>query len=193
MGAALGLETLEFLDAVELGFAGGVDAALEADLVLGGVAEGFAEFVLVAVGMEVGLHFVFEEVGFDAEEALEEPGVADDAVEDGALHGGGGLVVAVEGVGEVFEGVFVFAGDDGEFGIDAGLERVQARDGLTCVGGGAGGFLCVFAVGFDLFLSGHGGDLPSAGEDAYDTIGSIAILRGMGGREVSGLGSLKDF
>ncbi len=76
------------------------------------VDEGFAGRVsLAGVGSVVDL--VIEDFGIDAGEAGEEPGVADDIVEEGALDGGLGRVIAVEGFGEEDEFVGVFASDDG--------------------------------------------------------------------------------
>lgn len=149
LGAALGLDALEFFEGLELRFAGVVDAALEADLVIGSGDEGVAGRVILA-GIVGVVDLVVDHFGVDAGETGEEPGVADDVVEEGALQGGGGLVVTIEGFGELGELVGIFAGDDGGFGVDAGLERVQARDGLALDGAWAGGFRRVAAVGFDL-------------------------------------------
>src|SRR5476649_1178011 len=51
---------------------------------------------------------------------------------------------------------WVFADDDGRLGIDAGLKRVHAGNGLARDGAWAGGFGRVAAVSFDLTKSGHG-------------------------------------
>jgi hypothetical protein len=47
LSEAFGLEALEFLEGLDLGAAGGVDAALEADLVGGTVDEGSAGLIVL--------------------------------------------------------------------------------------------------------------------------------------------------
>jgi hypothetical protein len=119
---------------------------------------------------------MIDHFGIDAEEAAQQPGVADEVVEQGALPGGFGLVVAVEGGGQFGEAGFFFAGDDVGFGVDAGLERVHAGNGFAhgqwsrCLVGRllgqvltiglrrpawAGGFGRVAAVGLDLSFGCH--------------------------------------
>jgi len=149
LGVAFGLEALEFLEGLELRAAGIVDAALEAALRDGSGEEGFAGRVIL-IGIVGVVNLMLDDFGVDAGETGEEPGVADDVVEEGAFESGGRLVVAVEGFGELGELLGIFAGDDGGFGVDAGLESVPARDGLALDGAWAGGFRRIAAVGFDL-------------------------------------------
>jgi len=133
LGAALGLEALEFFEPLDLGAAGLVNAALEADL-LGGTVDkgstGLVDFFLV----EGVFDFVVDDFGVNAEEPGEEPGVADDVVKQGALHGGFGLVVVVEGLGKLGEGLGVFADDDGGLSVNAGFQSVPAGNGLALDG-----------------------------------------------------------
>jgi len=147
LGAAVGLEALEFLECLDLGAASVVDAALETALIGGTVDKSLAGLVEL-----FGVADVFDFV-VDAEEAGEEPGVADDVVEQGALDGGFGLVVVVEGFGELGEGIGVIAGDDGGLGVDTRLESVHAGNGFALDGGWTGGLGRVAAVSFDLTLN----------------------------------------
>src|SRR5262249_42144741 len=73
-------------------------------------------------------------VELDLAEGAELPFTGDEAVDEGALRGGAGLEVEDGLGGEGAGGGGVFAANDLGFGIDAGLERVQARDGLALDG-----------------------------------------------------------
>jgi hypothetical protein len=59
----------------------------------------------------------------------------------------------LSGEGTEFGGVF--ANDDLGSGIEAGFEGVGTGSGFTIGGARAGGFLCVAAVGRDLFRGTH--------------------------------------
>lgn len=52
--------------------------------------------------------------------------------------------------GEGVEGGGIFAGDDLGFGVDAGLERVEAGYGLPLQASGAGGFLRITMIRLDV-------------------------------------------
>ena len=76
--------------------------------------------------------------------------------------------MAVELFDELFEPDEVFRGEDEGFGVDAGFEAVHGGDGLACDRGGAGGFLGVTAIGFNLMDGRHewlrGGQADSKGD-----------------------------
>ena len=74
-------------------FSASGDAALEAHEDGAGFGEGFAE--LDAGGAVGQSDVIFPEVGFDAEEAAEEPLVADDVIDLEALLGVAGVEVVV--------------------------------------------------------------------------------------------------
>ena len=105
----------------------------------------------------------FEQVeGFEgavAREAAEEPLAADEVVNEAAGFGGGRVVELVILVDEALEVGELLGGEDEGFGVEAGFEGVHGRGGLACDRGGAGGFLGVAAVGFNLAASGHSGVL----------------------------------
>jgi hypothetical protein len=126
-----------------------------------GLAEG--KFVFHGVGFLVG---IFKELGFGDGEAAEGPLAADEVVEQDAGFGGGGAMVLVEPGGELIEVGGVFGGEYKGLGVDAGFEGVHRGSGFACDRGGAGGFLGVTAVGFNLTKSRHrwlrGGDRPEA-------------------------------
>ena len=66
------------------------------------------------------------------------------------LGGGGGLVLGLERVEQIFEVGYVFAGKDQDFGGESVFEAVET-DGVFAFGRfGAGAFLCVFSVGCGL-------------------------------------------
>ena len=101
----------------------------------------------------------FEQVeGFEgavAREAAEEPLAADEVVNEAARFGGGGVVELIILVDEALEVGELLVGKEEGFGVEAGFEGVQGRGGLACDRGGAGGFLRVTAVGFDLSKGRH--------------------------------------
>jgi hypothetical protein len=51
-----------------------------------------------------------------------------------------------------------FAGEEGAGGAKTVFEGVEGRDGFAFGGGGAGGFLGIYAIGFDFQFRCH--DLP---------------------------------
>ena len=79
-----------------------------------------------------GLHGFLDRVaegGFGALDALEAPLGGGDLADEDFIHGVGGLEVGADGVVEGFEIFEGIAGDDGEAGSDAVLERVQGGTG----------------------------------------------------------------
>ena len=62
------------------------------------------------------------------------------------------LVVLVDELLEVGE---LLGREDEGLGVDTGFEGIHGGDGFACDRGGAGGFLRVTAVGFDLTKGGH--------------------------------------
>ena len=139
----------EGLEGAEAGAAGGIEAVLDfgegGRVARGGVSEG----VLLRVAESV-LVLVLPHLGFGDAEATERPLAVDEVVDERAGFGGGGMVVVVALVDELFEVGSVFTGEDEGFGVDAGFEAVHGGDGLACDRGGAGGFLGITAVGFNL-------------------------------------------
>jgi hypothetical protein len=136
---------------------GGVDAVLEAGedfagIVIEGAAEG--EEVFGGAGF-APLHVLAPELGFGAAEAAEGPLGIDEDVDEGALLGGIGVEAGVVTGGEGIEGGGVLVADDFGFGEDAGAEGVVAGDGFAGRGAGAGGFLRIATVCFDLELGRH--------------------------------------
>ena len=152
---------------------GAVEGALDAGLVTaegvedagcgtGVPAEDVGDFVFVGKAVIVGVEGLLlvdeaeiEEAGFDGAAAGEAPLGHDDLVDEGGFEGAGGLEVIEEGVEEFFEGVFLFAPDDGVIGSEAVFEGIGADGGLALGGLGAGAVLSVAAIGGDLFVGGH--------------------------------------
>ena len=160
---------LEGVEGAVVGAAGGIETPLELAEGLmflhAGLAEG--KFVFEGIGFLVG---IFEELGFGDGEAAEGPLAADQIVEEEAGFGGGGVMGVVVLFDELLEIGYVFGREDEGFGEDASFEGVHGRGGLTGDGGGAGGLLCVTAIGFYLAQGGHIGDSgeesPSLRSDA---------------------------
>ena len=82
----------------------------------------------------------------DAVVAAEEPGVADEDVDENAGLRGDGMVLPVELLDELVEFFLGFAADDEGFGVESGFERIHARGGLARGGAGAGTVLRVSGV-----------------------------------------------
>lgn len=115
---------------------------------LGGVAEAFG-----VVGEVEG----DEPAAFDEAEALGEPLLADEVLDEEGLGGALGGEVSEDGGFEGVEFGLGFEGEDDGFGGEAVLERVEL-DGVFAGGGaGTGGSLGVAAVGGALFWGGHCG------------------------------------
>ena len=128
---------------------GGVYAALETGELAGALGEDVAE------GDVVDVDDALPQLGLDGAEAAEEPFAIDEGVDEHALLGGGGAEAAVIFAGEFLEGGGDFAADERGFGVDAGFEGVHGGAGLALGGAGSGGFLCVSAIGCELFLGCH--------------------------------------
>ena len=77
--------------------------------------------------------------------AVEQPGVADDVVDQAALDFGLRLAILVEAFGERGESGGILAGADGRLGVDSGFQSVHAGGGLPLLGAWAGRVLRVTA------------------------------------------------
>ena len=93
--------------------------------------------------------------GFDAAQAAEAPFVVDHAVDEEAFVGIGRAVEFVIFGGEFSEVVGGFGEHDLLFGVNAVLQGVIARLGLSGGSDGAGGFLSVGSAGGALSACGH--------------------------------------
>jgi hypothetical protein len=116
----LGLDEPQFFDGLQSHAAGVIDAALEAGLGGGTVVEGLADGGVRARVISV-FDLVYQELGIDSGEAAEEPGVADDVVDQDAFDFGLGLAILMEPFGEGGESGGILAGDDGRLGVDSGF------------------------------------------------------------------------
>jgi hypothetical protein len=148
------LQTQEILEGSLVISLGGGNAVLEAGedfaaVVTDGAAEGEEVFGAARLAP---LHVLFPELGFGAAEAAEGPLGVDEDIDEGALLWGAGVEAIVVGSGEGFEIGSVFVADGFGFGVDAGAEGVVAGDGNASGGAGAGGFLRIATVCFDLEL-----------------------------------------
>ena len=152
-GRADALQALQLGERFFIGAFGQSDAALEAaeGLVAGdeGFAEGRAFGAIGAYGV------VFPELSFGAEEAAQDPFVAEEVVNLEALLGSGGLETFEVLVLELGELAAVLAGDELGLGIQAGFQSVHGRYSLALRRTRAGGFLSVEAIGLDLTRSRH--------------------------------------
>ena len=105
----------------------------------------------------------------------------DDLVEIEAGFGGVGLVAAVVVVDELLEVGEFLGGENEGFGVDAGFEGIHGGGGFACDRGGAGGFLRVTAVRFDLTKGRHmnapRGDRPG-GLPTFTINGEIQVFKG---------------
>jgi hypothetical protein len=140
-----------------------VAAAFEPGKRLAGVLEGLAEEtvlerlmgakVIVVLGdlEELG----FPELGFGLAKPAEGPLGIDEHIDEGALLGGLGGVVAEVLPGESGQFGGIFAADDLGLSINAGFQGILGRDGLAFRGTGAGRFLRVETVGLDLLVGRH--------------------------------------
>ena len=97
-------------------------------------------------------------MSFGGAQAALEPLTIYKVVDEGAGFGGGGIVALVVFVDELLEVGEFFGGEDEGLGVDAGFEGIHGGDGFACDRGGAGGFLRVTAVRFDLSKGRHMGN-----------------------------------
>ena len=134
-----GLEFAEGFEGDEVGFAGGVDAALEAVEVFTGELVALAKREWDVPRMEGVVVMMGEELAFDGSEAAELPFVGDELVDEAALFGGGGVeaVVIIAGEGFEFRGVFEREHGFG-LGVDPGFEGIEAGIGFALVGARSG-------------------------------------------------------
>jgi hypothetical protein len=142
------------LERAVVGALGGIDAALEAGEGVRAAAEGLTCRTVV-LGSPGILHFAFEDLGIDSAKTAEQPIVVDEDVDKEAFFRVGGQETVAIFRGEGFEGGGIFAADEGGFGVDAGLESIQAGDGLALRRAGASGKQGVEAIGRDLFDGRH--------------------------------------
>ncbi len=159
------LEVLEDSEVAEVHAVSAFDAALKAAEGLEGVLIGMAEGGIVLDGLvEVlgvskvvveAFDLVLPELGFDAAEAALGPLGGDEGIDQRALVGVGGPVVEQEFGGKGLEFAGIFAANDVRPGVDAGFEGVQRGGGFAFGGSGAGRFLGITAVGFNLTESRH--------------------------------------
>ena len=159
-GGGFGLELLEVLKGLAGGAAGTFHAPLELGEGFAAVGGGLTERVL-GVGPVVFLVVVGPDLGFGGAQAALEPLAVDEVVDEGSGFGGGGVVALVVFVDELLEVGEFLGGEEEGFGVDAGFEGIHGGDGFACDRGGAGGFLRVAAVGFDLTLGRHMGNSES--------------------------------
>jgi hypothetical protein len=165
----LGFEFAEGFEGTVASAAGRIDAVLEfgegGGVGGGGISEGVLLVFVEDVVVLEGPHF-----GFDAVEAAEHPLAADEVVEEAAGFGGGGMVALVILVDEELEVGELLVGEEEGLGVESGFEGIHGRSGLACDRGGAGGFLGVAAVGFDLAARGHMGIRGRTGREACPTL-----------------------
>jgi hypothetical protein len=184
------LEVLQDSEVAEIHAVGALDAALESVEGLEGVLIGMAEGRIVLDGLveilgggEVvveALDLVIPELGFDAAEAALGPLGGDEGIDQGALVGVGGLVMEEEFGGKVLEFARIFAANDVRPGVDAGLEGVQRGGGFAFGGSGAGRFLGITAVGFNLSDGRHKWfrvGLRLGVLSYFEDIGGISVIR----------------
>ena len=137
-----------------VGALGGVDAALEAAERICSAAEGLPGGAVV-LGSPGILHFAFEDLGIDSAKTAEQPIIVDEDINKEAFFRVGGQETVAVFRGEGFQGGGVFAADEVGFGVDAGLERIHAGDGLALRRAGAGGKQGVETIGRNLFDGRH--------------------------------------
>ena len=155
-GIALGLNALDVFECAVDGTLGGIEAALEA---FEGVAGGHEDVGDGGWRAEGGAHLdeaILVHLDFDAAVAAELPLGGDEQIDERALSGVGGLVLLVVFGNEGIEHIGIFAGEDFGLGVNAGFESVETGGGLALDGAGAGGFLRITAIRFDLWDSSHG-------------------------------------
>ena len=118
--------------------------------------------------MFVGPYFTI-----DAVVAAEEPGVADEDVDENAGLRGYGMVLPVELLDELVEFFLGVPTDDEGFGVESGFERIHARRGLALDGAGAGGTLRVAFVGAALLIGCH--DLTVTGRHGKSRYSGLQV------------------
>jgi hypothetical protein len=98
---------------------------------------------------------VLPERGFGAAQAAVAPFDVTERIDQRPLGKAGGEILVVALSGEFGQIVGGLVEDNRSFGVDAELQGVEAGCGLALGGARAAGFLCVKAVGGDLFLGCH--------------------------------------
>jgi len=98
---------------------------------------------------------VLPELGLEFVEATDLPVGGYHDIHQEALHGGGGLEVVVVFEGEGFQDGGIFAGDDLGLSVNAGLEGIEAGNGIAFDGARAGGILRIEAVSLVLIVCRH--------------------------------------
>jgi hypothetical protein len=143
------LELAQLLERAVVAALGGIDAAMKAGQGVLAEEEGAAGRDQIFPGA-VFFHAVLPELGLGFAEAAELPLGGYHGIDEEALLGGGGFKAVVMLDGERFEAVRALAGDDEGASVNAGLEGIEAGDGLTALGAGAGGTLGVSAIRLNL-------------------------------------------
>jgi hypothetical protein len=113
---------------------------------------------------------VYPDLGFGGAQAAFDPLAVNEVVDQGSGFWTGGVVAPVPLVDQLLKVGEVFGGEEQGLGVDGGFEGVRGRDGLACDRGGAGGFLRVTTVRFDLAKGGHvlcGSGIGQAGGLSY--------------------------
>jgi hypothetical protein len=151
-----GMELLEVLKGLPRGATGALDAPLELGEGFAAAGGGLTERVL-RVGPVVFLMVVGPDLGFGGTQAALEPFSVNEVVHEGPGFGGSGVVTLVVFADELLEVGEVLRGKDEGLGVNAGFEGIHGGGGFACDRGGAGGFLRVAAVGFDLTEGRHNG------------------------------------
>jgi hypothetical protein len=132
-GGAPRLAPLQFFERAIVRALSGIDPALQAVEGVDAALEDMTERVVFidTVGLVLGgVGMKSPELGFDAAQTAELPIGVDERIDQETFEGSGGLELLVIIGGEGFEGGGIFAGDDLGFGVDSGLESVEAGDGL---------------------------------------------------------------
>jgi hypothetical protein len=138
-GTAGALQAIQFGKGILIRTLAEGDAALQAAEGFMAGHQGFAQGnALRAIGADC---VVFPELGFGAEEAAEDPLIAQERIDLEALLGGEGLEASDVLVLELRELGAILAGDELRLGIEPGFEGVLGGDGLALRSAGAGGFL----------------------------------------------------
>jgi hypothetical protein len=151
---------LQFFERAIVRALGGIDAALQASEGVEPALEDMTKRVVVIDAVFLFLSFVgmkSPELGLDATQTAKLPIGVHERIDQETLERTVGLELPMVIGGERFEGSGIFAGDDLRFGVDAGLESVEAGYGLPLRRAGASRFLRIAAIRLDLAECRHVG------------------------------------
>ena len=154
-GLAVGLEALEIAEGFLVGALGVADTAVQTHEDVAGGGKSLAQGNTFGAAGAHGV--VLPELRLDAEEAAEQPFVADEGIDEETLVGGAGEEASEVLVLEFGELLAALADDEGGVGIETGFEGVLGGRGFAFGSAGSGGLEGVEAVGVNLALSGHSG------------------------------------